>query len=299
MKVPSDKYLKFMMSDKNLLLLSNNEFTQFDDIFDTFHSFVVNNITEITIHHIDAILMQEDADIVIMNCCSSAQLIIEIIERIRDFSENIKIILIIPSSNLSKYVETINNVDFILTDNFTTENLSEKLVACLSDNCSVKTTLNIQDKSEGNEKIEIFLDTFEGEILFLIEELKNFVKRLEDGELSKKLLKEISTKMQEVAAVFSRHTYTKEVSPIFINLGIYLDLLEIQNIKIENIEGFEYLTRIIDDISSYLFEYFVSRVFVDVYLFQDSLKNSVQFMKNRLKTDDTSNDSSELSFFDD
>ena len=106
-------------------------------------------------------------------------------------------------------------------------------------------------------------------------------------------------KLQEVAAVFSRHNYTRRVSPLFTELGIYLDLLDIESIKIENIEGFEYLSRIIEDISTYLFEYFVSRVFVDVYLFEDSLKNSIQFMKDRLRTKDTSNDASELSFFDD
>ncbi len=91
--------------------------------------------------------------------------------------------------------------------------------------------------------------------------------------------------------------YPQSSYPVFTDLAYYLKSLDIQKIKIENIEGFVYLARIIDDIQNYLFEYFVSRIFVDVYVFQDSLKNSIKFMQDRLQTADTSHDDSELNFF--
>ena len=111
----------------------------------------------------------------------------------------------------------------------------------------------------------------------------------------------IDEKSEKIALIYgTRYGATEDTSKwIAKGIGDSVDVLNIETIEIENLEGFEYLSRIIEDISTYLFEYFVSRVFVDVYLFEDSLKNSIQFMKDRLRTKDTSNDASELSFFDD
>ncbi|NQY95422.1 MAG: hypothetical protein HRT43_14745, partial [Campylobacteraceae bacterium] len=55
MKNHSEKYLEFIMHDKNLLLLSNDNYEEFDDIFDSFNSFVINNIEESTFLNTDAI----------------------------------------------------------------------------------------------------------------------------------------------------------------------------------------------------------------------------------------------------
>ncbi|NQY93266.1 MAG: hypothetical protein HRT43_03790, partial [Campylobacteraceae bacterium] len=205
------------------------------------------------------------------------------------------IILVLESHNFGKHIDTINKVDFVLTDPFTKEELLKKLFASLSENAMIKTTVKVQN--EKTENVEVFLDTFEGEILFLNEELKDYITQFDNGELSHELLCEVAEKMKEVAVVFSRHNYTKRVSPIFTQFAAYLDLLDIQKVNIENIEGFIFLARIIDDIQNYLFEYFVSRIFVDVYVFEDSLKNSIKFMQDRLETTDTSHDHSELNFF--
>mgnify|MGYP000341275052 CR=1 FL=1 len=299
MKAPSERYLKFIMSDQNLLLLSNKELNEFQGIFDYFNTFVVNDITQTTLKHIDSTLMQDHTDIVVINCYVNNVLIIDIIKKIKEFDEKITVIIILPTQNIQEYIETINYSDIVLTDNFLRKDLSKKLIKNLHDNYSVKAILKNNDENDEKIGVDVYLDTFEGEVLFLIEELRHFVKDLDNGNLSKELFSEISLKLQEVATVFSRHNYTRKVSSIFTELGIYLDLLDIKSIEIENLEGFEYLSRIIEDISTYLFEYFVSRVFVDIYLFEDSLADSIQFMKDRLKSADTSNDTSELSFFDD
>jgi len=295
MKNHDEKYLEFIMHDKNLLLLSDNAFAEHDDIFSSFNTFVINKISKDTIENTDAILLQERPDIVILNSSEDKDFILNIIHEIYQFDDNITIVLILDSSNTENQFDAINKVDFVLSNPFTNEDLLKKMYASLNENSIIKTT--IKGEKDKTEDVEVFLDTFEGEILFLNEELKDYITQFDNGELSHELLSEVAEKMKEVSVVFSRHSYTKRVSPIFTQLASYLDLLNIQKVSVENIEGFIFLARIIDDIQNYLFEYFVSRIFVDVYVFEDSLKNSIKFMQDRLETADTSHDHSELNFF--
>ncbi len=300
MKTHDEKVLEFVMHDKNLLLLSNNDMSDFNSIFEVFNNFVINEISSDTPTHINAILMEERTDVVIINCEEDKEVIIKTINDIKNFNVKISIIIILPSRNFEKHIDTINYADFVLVDPFTSENLYQKLYNSLNDTCSIKTAIKCTTLDDGKtENVEVFLDTFEGEVLFLNEELIECVTQIDNGELSHELLSEVSSKMKEVSAVFSRHNYTQKVSPIFKNLASYLESLDLEKIEIENIEGFVFLARIIDDIHTYLFEYFVSRIFVDVYVFEESLKNSIKFMQDRLKTSDTSHDDSELNFFDD
>jgi len=295
MKNHDEKYLEFIMHDKNLLLLSDNSFAEHDDIFSSFNTYVINEINKDTIEHTDAILLQERPDVVILNSSEDKDFILKIVHDIYQFDDNITIVLIIDSKNTENQFDAINKVDFVLSNPFTNDDLLKKMYASLNENSIIKAT--IKGGKEKTEDVEIFLDTFEGEILFLNEELKDYITQFDNGELSHELLSEVAEKMKEVSVVFSRHNYTKRVSPIFTQLASYLDLLNIQKVSVENIEGFIFLARIIDDIQNYLFEYFVSRIFVDVYVFEDSLKNSIKFMQDRLETADTSHDHSELNFF--
>jgi len=295
MKNHDEKYLEFIMHDKNLLLLSDNSFAEHDDIFSSFNTYVINEINKDTVEHTDAILLQERPDVVILNSSEDKDFILKIVHDIYQFDDNITIVLIIDSKNTENQFDAINKVDFVLSNPFTNDDLLKKMYASLNENSIIKAT--IKGGKEKTEDVEIFLDTFEGEILFLNEELKDYITQFDNGELSHELLSEVAEKMKEVSVVFSRHNYTKRVSPIFTQLASYLDLLNIQKVSVENIEGFIFLARIIDDIQNYLFEYFVSRIFVDVYVFEDSLKNSIKFMQDRLETADTSHDHSELNFF--
>jgi len=295
MKNHDEKYLEFIMHDKNLLLLSSDTFEEHDDIFTSFSTFVINEINKDTFKNTDAILLQERPDIVMLNSNEDTAFILSVINEIYQFNDNITIILLLDHHRIEQQFDAINKVDFVLSNPFTKDDLLKKLFASLNENAMIKTTVK-RDK-EKTEDVEIFLDTFEGEILFLNEELKDYINQFDNGELSHELLCEVAEKMKEVSLVFSRHNYTKRVSPIFTQLASYLDLLDIQKVGVENIEGFIFLARIIDDIQNYLFEYFVSRIFVDVYVFEDSLKNSIKFMQDRLQTADTSHDHSELNFF--
>ena len=83
MKTHNEKVLEFIMHDKNLLLLSNSDYSSYNTIFKSFNNFVINEITANSIQHTNAILMQEQADVVIIDCHEDKDIIIQIIKLIQ------------------------------------------------------------------------------------------------------------------------------------------------------------------------------------------------------------------------
>jgi len=146
-----------------------------------------------------------------------------------------------------------------------------------------------------NVATEEFLDTYEGEIMFVCEDLGDFVDAIDKKMIDRALLNEISQKVEEVSEVFLSSTYTQHVAPIFLELANFLKVCEVENYSVEH-EGYIYLARIVEDMKMYVDEYFVQRQFSDVYVFQDSLKNSIEFME-RAFAGEKEEDLSEVEFF--
>ncbi len=142
---------------------------------------------------------------------------------------------------------------------------------------------------------EEFLDTYEGEIMFVCDDLGDFVDAIDKKMVDRELLVEIAEKVQEVSDVFLSSTYTQHVTPIFLELANFLRAFNVEAYDSGH-EGYIYLARIVDDIKMYIDEYFVQRQFSDVYLFEDSLLNSIEFME-RAFTGEVEEDISEVEFF--
>ncbi len=142
---------------------------------------------------------------------------------------------------------------------------------------------------------EEFLDTYEGEIMFVCEDLGAFVDAIDKKMIDRALLDEIAEKAQEVSDVFLSSTYTQHVTPIFLELANFLRAFEVEKYDTAH-EGYVYLARIVEDIKMYIDEYFVHRQFSDVYLFEDSLLNSIEFME-RAFAGEKEEDISEVEFF--
>ena len=84
---------------------------------------------------------------------------------------------------------------------------------------------------------------------------------------------------------------------------IYLSRL-LENTKIEDVderslESFDYLSRIIEDIASFLDNYFIKRSFNDLYVVEDSMTNSLKFLKTSFEKNTNKADGSSLEFFND
>ena len=107
----------------------------------------------------------------------------------------------------------------------------------------------------------------------------------------------IAQELDEVANIFSNNKHTISVTIIYENLASYLRNLDLETIEAQNLSGFTYLSEILDDVSLYLINMFVDRIFKDIYVFEQSLINNIEFMKNKLLGIDEDNDESELEFF--
>jgi len=146
---------------------------------------------------------------------------------------------------------------------------------------------------------EEFLDTYEGEVLFLSQDLEEIVDSIKDNSFNQDTLVLLQQKINEVSDVFLSSTYTQHVAPLFKDFA--KDIGSIQSEAFKSLDDSkEYLCEIILDINTYINFYFVERVFSDVYLFQDSLKNSIDFLKRSCKCalgECAEDDGSELDFF--
>jgi hypothetical protein len=159
---------------------------------------------------------------------------------------------------------------------------------------------NDHDKKQEEHLIsEEFLDTYEGEVLFLSQDLEEIVEQMQSDDFSQETLEILQQKLDDVSDVFLSSTYTQHVSPIFKELAEYVAHIEVEDFS-KFSDAKNYLCEIVSDVNTYINFYFVERTFSDVYLFQDSLKNSIEFLKRAYSCDlgeCEEDDGSELDFF--
>jgi hypothetical protein len=142
---------------------------------------------------------------------------------------------------------------------------------------------------------EEFLDTYEGEVMFVTDELGDYVDAIDKKIIDRELIEVIALKCEEISEIFLSSTYTQHLSPTFLELAHFLEKLDIEGMDSGH-EGFVHLARIAEDIKMYINEYFVEREFSDVYIFEDSLLNSIKFMERTFKGE-VEEDISEVEFF--
>lgn len=300
MKTNTKIYLQLLADDKNLIIYSNDSINAYAEIFDKFHTFTTMTISDYTINNISSTLIENRIDIVIVFDCANAQKNKQLITNIKAYNSNIDIIFIAKQIS-PELTQDLNGVDSVL---FSPVSLDHLWRACFGVLSSLYTLKNIANTEKSITKIqkpinkddfEEFLDTWEGKIMFLSQDIDELVSKLDSGELSNELILECAKKIDEVEEIFRTRSYTKKIAPIFSEFSGYLKFLKVEAIDSKNIEGFEYLARIMEDINVYIVEYFVDRIFKDVYVFQDSLLSNINFMENKLVG--STEDNSELHFF--
>jgi len=149
---------------------------------------------------------------------------------------------------------------------------------------------------------EEFLDTYEGEVLFLSQDLECIVEEMQSEDFNQETLELLKQKLNDVSDVFLSSTYTQHVSPLFKDFATYVSTIEFDSFMNFD-EANTYMREIVSDINTYINFYFVERNFSDVYIFQDSLQNSIDFLMRAYSCDIDDkdkcdeDDGSELDFF--
>lgn len=296
--------VSFLSSSKRILILSNKNFSEYMDIFNKFEMVVFEGINENSLKNLSFNFTKNSIDIVIFAPDSNFEDILSIYGRIKGISSKSEILLILPEvCKTDDIVEIVDTYDSVIGGELTEEILLNRLFRLLSyqyteNNVNFASESFYKDIEDNNKKeLEEFLDIYEGAVMFLMDNLNTLIEKLQNGNLSEELLKNIAAEMMEVHEIFSIHNYTKNVAPIFKNLSEYLKNLELSEIDFRNLGAFDYMVDILKDINVYLKDYFIERTFQDVYMFQHSLESNIEFMKARLAGKDENEDESELEFF--
>jgi len=146
---------------------------------------------------------------------------------------------------------------------------------------------------------EEFLDTYEGEVMFLSQDLEELAQKFLDGEFTSEDIELLAQNMYDVHDVFLSSSYTQHIAPIFKDFAEFIMSIDVATLH-KHDDSIAYLCAIISDINTYINQYFIDRVFSDVYLFQDSLKNSTEFLESSYNSEEgnssNEDDGSEILF---
>ncbi len=297
-------YLKFLAKGHNSLLISEHSFKQIQEINKLLDLSIQRALNQDELDNLTFTLMQNNIDIVIIDFTQDIFMAKKFQATIRKYNDRIIVIGILKKETITEVIDILDTLDNILFEDFTVEKLKDKLFVNLSIFYAIK-AVGIRDMKidSGNsiisDDLDMFFDTYEGSLLFIVDELVELNRSLKAGELSAKILSQVADKMQELAIIFSKNENISNVTNIFEDFAKYLLSLDLSQVQPSSLYAFDYICAIIDDTNTYMMEMFVDRVFRDVYIFQHSFENNLKFMKDALASndEDEDEDDSELEFF--
>jgi len=293
-------YLKFLAKGHGALVISNRHFDQFDEVKDLFTLGIQRVLNNDEVDNLSNTLMQNSIDIIIIDFTQDIELAKKMYNAIVNYNERIVIIGITDNKSVNDISDLINKLDGLLFNSFSTAELKDKLFVNLSIFYAIK-AVGVRDmkitsgSSTTSDELDKFFDIYEGQLLFIVDELIELNKSLKAGELSSEILLEVSDKIQILAEIFSKEDKISAVVDVFEDFSMYLRYLDLSEIEPSSLHAFNYLCALIDDTNTYMMEMFVDRVFKDVYIFQHSFENNLRFMKDAILLNDE--DNSELEFF--
>ena len=278
-------FLSLLAKTRNLLVFDEGTLLkQYKEILETFQSYRYNNINETTVASVSHMLISMNVDIVLIYGTTSKQ-ILDLCQDIVKYNKTIVITAILENRDYSICDKIVNLVDTVLYAPFEPEMLYKKLSTALSAKLMIyemSHTLNTHKKFLDDTGIDTYLDAYEGDIIILDPILFRLAERLKSGELSHELFCEIADEIEKIGKIFAYHHYTAHLTTIFDEMTAFLRIYSFDNVDVSTLEGFDYLVEIVQDIRSYLTNFFVKRIFSDVYVFEHSLHDSIVFMINHL-----------------
>jgi len=279
-----------IVKDKNLLLYGENNLEHLNEIFNMFKISLIEESTQFTIENLNTTISKNSIDVIVINSKNFKDEIYEILIDIMDYEELHIFLCFNGFETVSDNLINISNSTF--TYSIDIDLLSHKFYSAMQNRI-----LNITKNS--NEIKETYVDSFELEIIFIRDELFFISKRMDTGDISKNILLRISQSINRINKIFENYLmYSNKIKKFMHELGELLHDIDLEKIDVKNIESFDYLSRIIEDIAVFLDNYFIKRNFIDLYIVEDSMFNSLKFLQLSFANSNVSDDSS-LEFFHD
>jgi len=197
----------------------------------------------------------------------------------------------------------INEINSILLNPVEEDSLLDKIYSILSFNelenllKTKKKVINKYKSEHINEDIDIFLDKYSGEIMFINEDLTVDLEALKNLDMSKEVFSNISASLIKLANVMRKNINLDHLGTLFFEFSQFLDAIEIDKIEPSKYSAFDYLSHIIEDLTLYIDELFVYRLFKDVKVFEDSMSNNISYFEAELYGLEIDSNSDNLEFF--
>ncbi len=293
-------YIQFLANEYNVLYLTKENQAFYNTIAPYFKSANEIDLNEDILTKISSLLSKNNINVVLIDTKNEETLANEFLKQIKAYDSEILTMLIFDPKDFEKLSQTIAIADTIVYHPVAEDLFYKKLFTILSAPYTIKSIgrreIILKQDSVKEDATDKFFDTYEGSSLFIADELSDMATRLNSGELSYELFNQIAEKLDEVADIFSKTQYTSSVTPTYKELASFLRNIQLEELQANNLQAFDYLSEIISDVSVYLLDMFVDRIFRDVYVFKDSLRNNVDFMKAKLYGYEDE-DNGELDFF--
>jgi hypothetical protein len=211
--------------------------------------------------------------------------------------------VIIPKELYLQFQSHINTISSFLVGDFSQELFLDKLyntLAIKETNQLISSKEKIINKYKNdsiNTDINEFLDKYSGSIMFINEDLNEQLEKLKELEISKEIFKNIATNMIQFANILKHNEHLEHLAGVFSEFSEFLKALDLESIEPSRYGAFDYLTTIVEDITIYIDELFVYRLFKDVRVFEDSLENNIGYFEAALFGMEESEDEENLEFF--
>ena len=293
-------YLQFLAADYNVLYIGQDNEKLFKEISEYFKTSSKVDVNNEILDKITSILSKRHINLAIIDVEDNNELAIGFHKALKAFNAELPVMLMFNPKEYKKLFELVPLVDATVSYPVDRKLFYKRLFTLLSAPYAMSSIgrrkIVLKQENVKEESIEKFFDTYEGSSLFVSDDLVEMVNSLNAGNISHDFFSNIADTLDKVANIFSKAEETKSVTPIYAELAQYLRELDLAQIEPSNLKGFTYLSAILSDVSVYLLDMFVDRIFKDVYIFEHSLESNIGFMKNTLQGSEDE-DAGELDFF--
>ncbi|QKJ22671.1 hypothetical protein [Poseidonibacter lekithochrous] len=281
--------LKFIAKNKNLLLFGEDNLKHLNGLFNMFNDILIQESTPYTLSNLNTTILNNNIDVIIINSKENKEEICLYLLEILKY-EDIKV-LYCQNEEEEVHFEMLNLSNTSFTKSINEELLSYKMYSLLQEK-AFDETKTLEDTSN------TYVDSFEIQIIFIRDELHHLSKIIDEGDISEGNIHKVKQSINRINKIFENYLmYSKKIKNSMKYFAAMLNKVDLKKASVDNIESFTYLSRIIEDIAIFLDNYFIKRNFTDLYVVEDSLENSLKFLKNSFKAKETSTDDSSLEFF--
>ncbi len=292
----NNEYFKYVAKNSNLLIFGDESLDEFSDIFKYFNNFIFQEMVIFNVENLSATISNFDIDVIIITAKQNKSDISEILTTIKE-TRDLHIILYCDQDKLYFDENLVNISDTIFTKKISKEALQYKIYNSINDRIA---SSHIDSTAKGTAVQRTkYRDAFDTEVMFIAEELRDISTSIDNGDISQEVFDRMEKNISKVSFIINGHLMSSKTIKKLINkLDVYLKNFDLEEIDISCIDGFEHLSNLIRDVAVFLDKYFITREMDDIYVVEDSLENSFEYVKLVFEgKQDSDDDDSEMEFF--